>query len=390
MIREKLGQVQEFLREQKMDGWLVYDFRGTNPFATRVLNHGGSLLTRRWFVWIPARGEPKILVHDIEFGSFPRVGYEIRKYNGRETLVAEVGNLLSGARTVAMEYSPSANNPYVSKVDGGTLEMIRSLGVDVVSSGDLLQLFLAWTPQQLANHRKASEVLTQTKEAALEFLRQKIRSHTPVNEYELQQLMNRFMEERGFETGHAPIIGFGPGGGDPHYVPSAAGSKTLERGDAILMDLWCKVPGDNPFGDITWMAFYGTPDERFTRVYNTVLASRDAGLNLLQSRLSQGQPVRGFEVDSGVRKVLIDAGYEHNLKHRTGHSLGNLTTHGEAAHFDGFETLDERRVLPGLGFTVEPGVYFPEFGVRSEINVYSHPDRVEVTTALQTALDVLE
>lgn len=389
MIRQKLPQVQQFLQKHNIDGWLVYDFRGTNPFATKIFNHGGGIVSRRWFIWIPAEGQPKVLVHDIEFGSFPRVGYEVSKYNGRETLEAEIRKLMGGAKRIAMEYSPGANNPYVSKVDGGTLELIRSLGMEVVSSGDLLQLFLAWTPEQLANHRKASEMLTATKDFALDQIRQHTSTNTPLTEYQLQQSMDRFMTERGFETGHAPIIGFGPGGGDPHYVPSAAQSKTLERGDAILMDLWCKVPGDNPYGDITWMAFYGEPSERFMKVYNAVIASRDAGLNLLQERLSAGKEIRGYEVDLATRKVLIDAGYEHQLKHRTGHSLGNITTHGEAAHFDGFETLDERLVLPKLGFTIEPGVYFPDFGVRSEINVYSHSDRIEVTTAIQRELDVI-
>ncbi|MER3483356.1 MAG: aminopeptidase P family protein [Meiothermus sp.] len=390
MIRQKLPQVQQFLREHNIDGWLVYDFRGTNPFATKVLNHGGNLLTRRWFVWIPAQGEPKILVHDIEFGSFPRVGYEVSKYNGRETLPAELLKLMGGAKTVAMEYSPNGNIPYVSKVDGGTVDLMRSLGVNVVSSGDLLQLFLAWTPEQLANHRKAAEVLTATKDAALAHIRQHVSSNIPLTEYQLQQYMNQFILDRGLDPDHPPIIGFGPGGGDPHYVPSATRSKALERGDAILMDLWCKVPGDNPFADITWMAFYGTPTDKFTHAYTTVVASRDAGVDLLQSRLSLGQRVKGYEVDLTVRKVLIDGGYEANLKHRTGHSLGITAVHGEVAHFDGFETWDERLVLPNLGFTIEPGVYFPEFGVRSEINVYSHPDRIEVTTAVQTELDVID
>jgi Xaa-Pro aminopeptidase len=275
----------------------------------------------------------------------------------------------------------------MSKVDAGTMDMIRSLEVTVVSSGDLLQLFLAWTPEQLENHRKASDVLTQTKDAALAYLKEHTQSGKSINEYQLQQYMNDFIEAKGMESGHAPIIGFGPGGGDPHYVPSAQHSKTLGKGDAILMDLWCKVPGNNPYGDITWMAFYGTPTEHFMNVFKAVLAGRDAGLGLLQTRLSNGQLVKGYEVDLATRKVLIEAGYEANLKHRTG--LGTVITHGDAAHFDGFETLEERAVLPNLGFTIEPGVYFPEFGVRSEINVYSHPNKIEVTTAIQREIDIL-
>jgi Xaa-Pro aminopeptidase len=389
MIRQKLPQVQEFLCEAKVDGWLVFDFRGTNPFAARVFDHGGNLLTRRVFLWIPARGEPQVLVHDIEFGSFPQVGYAVHKYNSRQTLSQELRKLLGGARTVAMEYSPNGNIPYISKVDGGTLDLVRSLGVEAVSSGDLLQLFLSWTSQQLANHRKAAEALTRTKDAALALLSQKIARHEPITEYQLQQYMNRFIEEQGMDPDHPPIVGFGPGGGDPHYVPSATRSKALEPGDAILVDLWCKVPGDNPFSDITWMAFYGSPGPEFLRVFKTVLAARDAGADLLQNRLSAGQTVRGNEVDRTVRQVLIDAGFEANLKHRTGHSLGIQAVHGDAAHFDDFETLDERAVLPGLGFTIEPGVYFPEYGVRSEINLYSTARGIEITTARQTELDVL-
>lgn len=389
MIGQKLPEVQELLRETEIDGWLVYDFRGTNPFAARVFGHRGTLLTRRWFLWIPARGEPQVLVHDIEFGSFPRAGYALHKYNSRQTLLQQLRNLLGAARRVAMEYSPNANIPYVSRVDGGTLELIRSLGVEVVSSGDVLQLFLTWTPEQLANHLKAAEVLTRTKDAALELLVQHIARREPIDEYRLQQYMNRFIAEQGMDPDHPPIVGFGPGAGDPHYVPSASRSKTLEPGDAILMDLWCKVPGDNPFADITWMAFYGSPGPEFLQAFKTVLAARDIGVELLQNRLSAGQAVRGNEVDRVVREVLINGGFAANLKHRTGHSLGIQTVHGEAVHFDDFETLDERAVLPGLGFTIEPGVYFPEYGVRSEINVYSTATGIEITTARQTELDVL-
>ncbi len=388
MIRTKLPEVQSFLNASEMDGWLVFDFRGTNPFATRVLNHGGSLLSRRWFVWIPARGQPIVLVHEIELGSFPKVGFEVRSYSSRESLESQVRELIGESRTIAMEYSPSGNNPYVSKVDAGTMDMIRDFGVKVVSSGDLLQLFLTWTPQQLENHHRASALLTETKDAALNLLRERWASKMPINEYELQQYMNHLMESRGFETGHAPIIGFGVKSNDPHYVPSATDSRILEAGP-VLMDLWCKVPGDNPFGDITWMAHVGAPSAEFTRVYDAVLESRDAGVDFLKSRLESGQTVRGFEVDQVVRKVLIEAGLEPYLKHRTGHSLGNVTTHGEAAHFDAFETLDERAIMPQLGFTIEPGAYLPEFGVRSEINVYVTDGKLEITTCLQRDLDVI-
>lgn len=388
MIRTKLPAVQSFLRASSIDGWLVFDFRGTNPFANKVLRHGSGILSRRWFVWIPAHGQPVVLVHEIELGSFPDVGYPVRAYSSRESLEVRVRELIGDSKQIAMEYSPQGNNPYVSKVDAGTMEMIRAFGVDVVSSGDLLQLFLTWTPEQLENHRRACAVLTETKDMALTLLRERWSSGTPLSEYELQQSMNDFMESKGFETGHAPIIGFGVKSNDPHYVPSSTDSRILGPG-AVLMDLWCKVPGDNPYGDITWMAHVGEPSDAFRRVYDTVLESRDAGVSFLRSRLEAGQVVRGFEVDQVVRKVLIDAGLEVCLKHRTGHSLGNVTTHGEAAHFDVFETLDERAVMPQLGFTIEPGAYLPEFGVRSEINIYVTEGKLEITTCIQRELDLI-
>jgi Xaa-Pro aminopeptidase len=389
MIRKRQAQVQAFLGTNRIDGWLIFDFRGSNPFMRKVFDPGiKGLLSRRWFLWVPCKGEPKVLVHDIEFGSFPKTEFELRKYNGRETLVSEVQKLVGKAKTIAMEYSPSGNNPYVSKVDAGTMDMMRDLGLRVVSSGDLLQLFLAWTPKQLANHKKASKVLAATKDFALTMLRERIANKKAITEYELQQAMNRFIQDHGMDPDHPPIIGFDVKSNDPHYAPSERNQRRLKPGP-ILMDLWCKVPGDNPFADITWMAHWGSPSEKFMKVFNAVLASRDAGVELLNARLSSGQTVKGYEVDRAVRKVLIDAGYEQWLKHRTGHSLGTSAVHGEAAHFDGFETLDERAVLPGLGFTVEPGVYTLEFGVRSEINVYSQANKVDITTAIQRKIDVL-
>lgn len=373
-----------------IDGWLLFDFRGSNPYPTRVVDPGDGLLTRRWFVWVPAADESvQVLVHDIEYGSFPGGDYELSAYDGRESLTDALRELLAGSKKVAMEYSPYGNNPYVSKVDGGTLELIRSLGVEVVSSGDLCQMLLSWTPEQLTNHKAAAAMLTRTKDMALDLLRARNGVGEELTEYELQQAMVNLMAENGFESGHPPIIGFGPGAGDPHYSPSAESSRTLQHGQAVLMDLWCKVPGDNPFADITWMAHVGEPSQEFMQAFQIVTAARDAGLDLLSSRITSGTPLQGHEVDTRVRSVLIDAGYGPNLKHRTGHSLGNYVIHGDGAHFDGFETLEERLVLPGLGTTIEPGVYFPHFGVRSEINVYVAEEGVELTTAIQTEIDIV-
>lgn len=390
MAAADLEKIKQEMRSAGVDGWLLFDFRGSNPYPARMVEPGDGLLTRRWFVWVPAGdGETRVVVHDIELGSFPRGDYRLDSYDGRESLTRVLGALLSCVTTVAMEYSPYGNNPYVSKVDGGTLELVRSLGVTVVSSGDLCQLLLAWSPEQLENHLAASRMLTDTKDMALALLRDRWTAGARLTEYELQQAMLRLMTEAGFEAGHPPIVGFGPGAGDPHYSPSATASRALSADQAVLLDLWCKVPGDNPFADITWMAHVGDPDPAFAHAFKSVTAARDAGVQLLSERFAAREPVLGHEVDARVRSVLIDAGYGANLKHRTGHSLGNYVIHGDSAHFDAFETLEERRVLPGLGTTIEPGVYFPSFGVRSEINVYAHEDRIETTTAVQNVVDII-
>ena len=389
MLQAKLAEVQAHLQEAKLDGWLLFDFRGTNPFVKRIVGlEGKGLLTRRWFVWIPAQGQPAVTVHAIEYGSFPETGLPTSSYSSREDLVAHLKSTLGQAKRIAMEFSPQNNNPYVSKVDGGTIDLVRSLGVEIVSSGDLLQLFLAWTDAQLETHRRAANALTETKDAALRLIRDHVSSGQPLTEYQLQSQMCLEMEKRGMIYDHAPIVCFGVTSNDPHYTPSETGSRLLGPG-AVLMDLFCQTSKNDPFGDITWMAHVGPPNEAFTRAFDRVTASRDAGVNFLRSRLNDGQVVQGFEVDRVVRQVLINAGYEKFLLHRTGHSLGSSAVHGEAAHFDGIETLDERKVLPRLGFTIEPGVYLPEFGVRSEINVYSLERDIEITTAIQTQLDVI-
>ncbi len=389
MLLEKLSEVQDYLRENQIDGWLLFDFKGMNPFVKKTLQlEGDFMLSRRWWVFIPASGQPSVTTHAIELGSFPNIGMPKSAYSSRSDLTEKLRATLGNSKRIAMEFSPLGNNPYVSKVDAGTIDLIRSFNVEIVSSGDLLQLFQAWSAQQLENHQKANDVLTQTKDAALTRIKHCFSSGIALNEFELQTFMCDFMVERGMTYDHGPIVGFGVHSNDPHYAPQASGSKLLEPGP-ILLDLWCKFPGENYYGDITWMAHLGTPNAAFINVFDRVTASRDAGLNFLKTKLESVQEVRGFEVDQVVRQVLIDAGFEAALLHRTGHSLGSVTTHGDVAHFDSIETLDDRRILPNLGFTIEPGVYLPEFGVRSEINVYSTSSGLELTSAIQTTLDVL-
>jgi Xaa-Pro aminopeptidase len=297
-------------------------------------------------------------------------------------LKTELERLFGKAKTVAMEYSPQSNIPYVSTVDGGTIDLVRSLGVKVVSSGDLLQLFLTWTPKQLANHKKAAKVLAATKDAAFSLIQERISQRKPITEYELQQSMLRFMNEQGMETDHAPTVAFNESVGIGHYSPSPKRPKALKPGP-VLIDLWCKVPGDNPYADIAWVAHWGTPSAAYMRAFAAVVKARDAGADLLQARFASSQPIRGYEVDRMVRQTLAEAGYKDVMRRRTGHSLGISAVHGEVVHFDDFETFDDRLVLPGLGFTIEPGFCQGGYGGHSEINVFTHPDRVEVTTVVQ-------
>lgn len=390
MLKNKLGEVQAALRAEKLDGWLLFDFRNTNPFVRRIVGlETGGLLTRRWFVWVPANGQPSVTVHAIERGSFPDIGMPLSHYGTRTELVEKLRETLRGAQRVAMEYSPNGNIPYVSKVDGGTLDLVRGLGVEVASSGDLLQLFLTWSEAQLEDHRKASQALTETKDAALALIREHVSSKQPLSEFELQTHMVQQMEKRGMWLDHGPIVCFGVTSNDPHYSPSATRSRMLEPG-AVLLDLFCKLPGTDTYcADITWMAHVGAPSDAFLKAFERVKTARDTGVTFLRGKLEANEIVKGFEVDKAVRQVLIDAGYEPYLLHRTGHSLGSSAVHGDAANFDGIETLDERRILPHLGYTIEPGVYLPEFGVRSEINVVSLERGLEITTAVQQSVDVI-
>jgi len=390
VIQGRLGEVQAALRGTAVDGWLLFDFRGTNPFAHRVAGlPAGGLLTRRWFLYVPASGDPHITVHAIETGSFPDVGLPVRSYGTRVELVDALRTALGDAGRVAMEFSPDGNIPYVSRVDAGTVDLVRGLGVEVVTSADLLQLFLQWSDGQLADHRRAAKALTEVKDEALKLVRLHAATGTPLTEHELQQHMSRALDERGMTYDHAPLVAFGETSSDPHYTPPVTGSRRLAPG-AILLDLFCRVDStDAPYADITWMAHLGDPSDGFMEIFDRVRTARDTGVELLRARQVAGIDVRGYEVDDAVRNVLVTAGLEPYLLHRTGHSLGTAAVHGDAANFDGVETLDERLVLPRLGFTVEPGVYLPDFGVRSELNVVTTEAGLVVTTAVQEAVDVL-
>jgi Xaa-Pro aminopeptidase len=369
-----VAAIQEALRVDGLDGWLLYDFHGSNPIAARLAGqtNGAHMTTRRWYYLIPAQGQPRALVHAIERHNLDRLPGEKIVYAGREQLDAGLTALLRGARRVAMEYSPSCAIPYLSRVDAGTAEAVRARGVEIQSSGDLVQQFEArWTPPQLASHRAASEALYRIKDRAFEAVARCLRDGTNTTEHDIQQLMVGWFEDEGLVSDSAPQVSVGANSGNPHYMPTAEGARPIARDHIVLLDLWGKrtEPGA-VFADITWVGYAGSrvPDA-CTRAFAAVAHARDTAVALVEDAARSGRDVRGWEVDRAARTVLQEAGFGDHILHRTGHSLGE-SVHGDGVHLDDYETHDDRRILPGTGFTIEPGLYFDTFGVRSEINMF--------------------
>jgi len=386
--------IQAALSEERLGGWLLYDFHGINPIATDVAGlsrRAGHLTTRRWFYLIPASGEPRALVHTIERASLAHLPGAISYYAGREQLLTGLASLLSGVSRVAMEYSPKCAIPYIARVDAGTVELVREFGVEVTSSGDLAQRFSAvWDETQVASHRAASEKLYRVKDRALEAVGRRTRDSRSTTEYDIQQLMAGWFVEERLVSDSAPMVSAGENTGNPHYLPTATSSRSIRTDELVLLDLWAKL--DQPgavFADITWMSYSGRQvPERFTSAFTAVRNARDSAVALVQRAVRAGRDIRGWEVDRVASKVLKDAGYATGIMHRTGHNLGE-SVHGNGVNIDDYETHDDRRLLPGTGFTIEPGVYYPDFGIRSEINVVvGHGDAV-VTGPSQQEITVV-
>jgi len=384
-----IRDVQAALKADGLDGWLLYDFRGLNPIAvdvTGVARQGGHLSTRRWYYLIPASGEPRGLVHIIEKNSLGHLPGATTKYAGRDQLEAGLKTLLAGMRRVAMEYSPECAIPYVARVDAGTIELVRKSGVDVVSSGDLVQRFSAvWDEAAIASHRTASEKLYRVKDQAFDAVARRLRDRVTTTEYDIQQLMAGWFRDEGLVTDSDPNVSVGANAGNPHYLPTATANRPITADAVVLLDLWGKL--DRPgavFADITWMGYSGrTVPDRVARAFNAACAARDAATRLVQERARSGQEVRGWEVDRAASTVLRDAGFGAQILHRTGHSLGE-SVHGNGVNMDDYETRDDRRLLPGTGFTIEPGVYFDDFGIRTEINMVMGAKDASVTGPVQT------
>ena len=382
--------VQRALKEDGFDAWLLYDFHGSNPIATRLagLADGKKMATRRWYYLIPANGQPRGLVHAIERHNLDALPGEKRPYAGRQQLDAGLRDLLTGVKRVAMEYSAGNNIPYLSRVDAGTVEAVRQLGIDVGSSGDLVQRFEAvWTDAAYQTHVVASEMLYRIKDKAFAMVRERFASNTRIEEFELQQRMVGWFKEEGLYSADAPNVSAQEHAGDPHYSVTRESSRPIRRDELLLLDLWGKLPRPGAvFADITWCAFgaASVPDE-YAQAFAAARDGRDAAVKLVQDTIRSGGDLRGWQVDRVCRDVIDRAGFGPFFIHRTGHSLGE-EVHGNGVHMDDYETHDDRRLIPGTGFTIEPGVYNDRFGVRTEINMFIDEQEARVTGALQTEL----
>ncbi len=381
--------IQAELRSQRLDGWLFYDFHHRDPIAERVLGLHGGMGTRRWFYLVPKQGAPRKLVHRIESAALDGLPGKKRVYASLDELRRHLRTLLAGCRTVAMQYSPCNAIPYVSMVDAGTVEFVRAQGPRVVSSADLVQRFEAcWTAQQYRSHLDAGRVIHDAISAA--FVRAASRARfarSALTEYDLQQWILRFFRDDGIVTDEPPIVAVGPHAGDPHYEPRARGSSRIRAGDLLLLDVWGKLnrPG-SVYYDVTWVGYLGREvPQKYAKIFAIVAAARDAAIAFVRQSLAAGQTVLGWQVDRAAREVIERAGYGKYFVHRTGHNIGQ-DVHGAGANMDSLETHDDRRLLPRTCFSIEPGIYLPEFGIRSEVNVYIDGRRTRVTGPVQSEI----
>ena len=392
-MKKRIEAIQARLADEGLDGWLIYDFRELNPVAQEFAPYSG-IATRRWFLYIPSKGRPVALVHKIEEGGYHADYAEKRTYSGWKAMEEELGRMLGGQGRIAMEYSPRNAVPYVSFVDAGTLEMVRGFGPEVVSSANLVQHFQArWTPEGLASHHAAANLLVNLQREMFEMVAKELSAGRSITEYDVQSEIVSRMERGGMKREHDPIVGAGPNSALPHYEPSKELFRGIFEGDILLLDIFCAQQGEGTVhADITWTAYMGSGPvpQKMQEVFNVVTGGRDAGVELINKRFEAGDPVSGWEVDDAVRGVIMKAGYGDYFTHRTGHSLG-LQIHYNGVNIDNFETKDTRMLEPGLGFTIEPGVYLEgEFGIRSEIDCYIGENGLEITTLpLQTELPAM-
>ena len=379
-----------------LPGWLVHDYRQSNPIFRQLITPSGHV-TRPCFLLVPVSDSPELLIHHVDAGKFTGLGVGLRVYRNRQEMLESLGLMLSNMDRVAMEYSPQGALPRVSRVDAGTVELVRSLEVAVVSSADLMQFVTQrWSAEQLEDHRRSAELLGQIVNEAFQYTGRNLSSG--VTEFQVAEFVRQRFQEEGLETPDGPIVSANAHASDPHYEPASQGSSVIVPGDWLLIDLWAKSvnPLASPFGqgglegsqpsvyaDITWVAYVGdSVPQRHQEVFDIVTGARDAALKFLEDSFQQGATVQGWQADQVARSYIEERGYGEYFTHRLGHSIGG-EVHGDAVNLDSFETHDTRRIIPGIGFSIEPGIYLPEFGVRSEIDAFMSETGPYATSPVQ-------
>jgi Xaa-Pro aminopeptidase len=382
-------EIQAALRAEGLDGWLFYDHHHRDPLAYRILGLSDTLhVTRRWYYFVPGQGEPRALVHRVEPHSLDGLPGSKAVYSRWREQADGLKRLLGGARVVAMQHSPECAIPYVAMVDGGTVEIVQRLGVEVRTSADLVQMFEArWSADQLEMHLEAGRRMDRLRGEAFELIRTRLRDGVAVDEWEVYSFLRQRFSEEGLTTDHGPIVAVNANASDPHYEPSAERHSPIRRGDLVLIDMWAKLDRpDAVYYDITWTGFCGErPPENMLDVFAVVSQARDRGIEAVQRGVAEQRTLRGFEVDDAVRGHIEQRGFGEYFIHRTGHSIG-AEVHGAGANMDNFETHDERKVMARTCFSIEPGVYLPAFGIRSEVNVYVGEREAIVTGEIQREL----
>ena len=384
-MRFNLSAIQAELQRRGMDGWLFYDFHHRDPIAYEVLGLEPGLATRRWYYFIPAQGIPQKLVHRIESGRLDPLPGEKHEYASWEEQRTQLRELLGQTKKVAMQYSTLNAIPDVSLVDAGTVELVRSLSKEVVSSADLVQLFQArWTPEQLESHQAAAKLVDEIMQGAFHYIHARLSAGRNLTEYDLQQWILAQFDAQALVTEDPPIVAVNENSGNPHYQPRPQACREIRVGDWVLLDLWAKQKKAHAvYYDITWVGYVGAePPAQAREVFAIVRQARDQAVEFVQQVRRAGQTLRGYEVDDIARSIIRAAGYGDYFRHRTGHSIGEQV-HSTGANMDNLETHDEREVLPGTCFSIEPGIYLPEFGVRLEVNVYVEEKNARVTGRVQ-------
>jgi Xaa-Pro dipeptidase len=387
-MKVDIPEMQKDLRAAKVDGWLFCDFRGRDPIAHRILDLPPGMRTRRWYYFVPAKGTPKKLVHKIEAAALASLPGETLYYAGQKELRDNLKKSMGKAKKVAMQYSPMNAIPYVAMVDAGTIELVKSLGPKVLTSADLVQKYEAcWTKTQLESHLATGRAIDRIVQEAFSHAASCVKAKKSLTEYDLQQFILQKFDEAGVMCEEGPDVAVNANASDPHYGPTKEKSSPIEEGDLLLLDVWGKQKtADSVYYDITWIGYLGREvPEKYAKVFRVLREARDRAIELIRSSVKAGKPLEGWQVDKAARAVVQKAGYGKYFFHRTGHNLGT-SVHGNGVNMDGLETQDERHLIPHTCNSVEPGIYLPEFGMRTEVDVYVDEKEARVTGAIQTEI----